>query len=598
MLSQIKQSQPKTLQHSTPLRNNNKNNNNPSFKSLGAAASMAGAAGTQALNWLNTSPAIGACFVDFFSMVLPRTAVDFGRSKDAGLETGFRESSGTINHAAAGFVGLGAGYLVSAAFNKANGVKAHLMFMDGKTIDTFKDFVNISADKANGYNAQKYWETFFKSIEGLNTTNGEQVWKKLSDETVRKAAQIMVDSDADKYKVPEQTLAKISELITGETGAGSTFRVVLNKAEGNTIKEIITDVEGSIKNLTSNANSMLKAVKDKAANDKTAIVEDLEKFLKGIKNKKAATVAAGLAIPVAVGMSAQPINRYLTKKRTGKDGFVGVEGRQPDHSTGFKIAKILLGLGMGSAMIATILKHPTELYTNIKKAGPELLSKLQYKGMVPTIDQFKFIYGMTIMSRIMASRDKNEARESSIKDSLGFANWLILGGFVSKLAARAFNKGIVNYDEKTFGKGTWSFIQHAVEKTHEEILIPVLKKLGISTIGENGKALPFRKLVSALKAAAKKEGASAETKALVKETLSKLRYKNAAQMLGYIYSGVVLGYGIPKLNIAITKYFDKKNNAAKPKTQIDSQIEKMKLAGDYINKNANTKTFGAFYNAM
>lgn len=63
------------------------------------------------------------------------------------------------------------------------------------------------------------------------------------------------------------------------------------------------------------------------------------------------------------------------------------------------------------------------------------------------MNQFKFIYGMTIMSRIFAARDKNETRESVIKDTLGFANWLILGGFVSKLAAKAFDKNIVNYEK-------------------------------------------------------------------------------------------------------------------------------------------------------
>ena len=50
MLSQITQiQQPKTLKYSTPLKNDK--NNNPSFKSLGAM-------GTQALNFLNTSPKI------------------------------------------------------------------------------------------------------------------------------------------------------------------------------------------------------------------------------------------------------------------------------------------------------------------------------------------------------------------------------------------------------------------------------------------------------------------------------------------------------------------------------------------------------------
>ena len=581
MLSQITQTQqPKTLKYSTPLKTDKKNS--PAFKSLGAL-------GAQTLNFLNTSPAIGACFVDFFSMVLPRTLVDFGRSKDAGMETGFRESSGTINHALAGIVGLGAGYAVSAAFNKSNGVKAHLMFMDSNAIDTFKEFVNLSADNATGYDSKKYWEYFFKSVEGFNTTNGEQVWKKLSDETVQKAVNIMVEDGTKKYKVSDSAMAKISELITGETGAGATFRV--------SIKDNADAIEAPIKDLTGNANSMLKAVMDKAKHDKTAIVEDLEKFLKGVKNKKVATVAAGLAFPVAVGMSAQPINRYLTKKRTGSDGFVGVEGREPDHSAGFKAAKLILGVAMGSAMISTILKKPAELYTNLPKAAKELVSNLQYKGMVPTINQFKFIYGMTIMSRILAARDKNETRESAIKDSLGFANWLILGGFVSKLAAKAFNKGIINYDEEKYGKGLWKFIQHSVEKTHEEILFPALKKLGINTIGENGKALPFRKLYSELKAAALAEGATPETQKLVKDTLSKLKYKNAAQLLGYIYSGVVLGIGIPKLNIAITKYCENKKTA-KQNLNTRTDTDKMKLNSEFMQKHANTKTFGAFYNTL
>lgn len=556
------------------------NNNNPSFK---GPVDMAFQGGTQILNYLNTSPAIGACFVDFFSMVLPRTLVDFSRSKDAGLETGFRESSGTVNHALAGIVGLGAGYAVSWAFNKANGVKAHLMFMDGSTIDTFKDFVKTSAD-STGYNAEKYWDKFFRSIEGLNTTDGEKVWRGLSDETIKAAKDLMVNSGTKTYKVPDATMAKVAELITGETGAGSTFRILTNK-----------EVEGSAKDLVGNANSMLKAVVDKAAHDKTAIVEDLEKFLKGIKNKKIATVAAGLAFPVVVGMSAQPINRYLTKKRTGSDGFVGVEGREPDHSKGFKLAKIILGLGMGSAMIATILKHPTELYTNIKKAGPEILSKLQYKGMVPTMNQFKFIYGMTIMSRIFAARDKNEARESAIKDSLGFANWLILGGFVSKLAAKAFDKGIVNYSEKEHGKGLWNYITKSVEKTHEEILYPALKKmekLGIKTIDEKGKTIPFRKLIKTMAEKAK----GTEFEALAKETATKLKYKNYAQLLGYIYSGVVLGVGIPKLNIAITKHYEKK---AAAKKSLNNQNDRMKVNNEFIKMSQkDSKTFGAFLNQI
>ena len=317
-----------------------------------------------------------------------------------------------------------------------------------------------------------------------------------------------------------------------------------------------------------------------------AVIEDLGELLKGIKNKKVATVVAGLAVPVGIGMSVQPLNRYLTKKRTGSDGFVGVEGREPDKTFGFKVLKTVLGLGIGSAMIATILKNPKELYTNISSAGKEILSKLQYKGPVPTMNQFKFIYGMTIMSRIFAARDKNETRESVIKDTLGFANWLILGGFVSKLAAKAFDKNIVNY-EKAEGKGLWDYITKSVEKTHEEILYPALKKLNISAM-ENGKKLPFRKLVGKVKEVAAQNTPNAE---VAQKALSQLKYKNYAQLLGYVYSGVVLGWGIPKLNIAITKAVEGKKTA-----KADSASEKMKVAQNPVAQPLEpaSKTFSAF----
>lgn len=569
-------------------RQNSKKQDNPSFK---GPVDLAVQAGTQTLNFLNTSPAIGACFVDFFSMVMPRTLVDFSRSKDAGMETGFREGAGTLNHAVAGIVGLGAGYAVSAAFNKANGIKSHLIFADGNTLDALTHLTKQS-ETTSGYSAEKYWDSYFRSIEGLNTTseitNGETVWKKLSEETITKAKQTMLDAGEEVYKTPGKTMAKVKEIIIGETGAGSTYR--MSTPKGN--------IEGSLESITSSAFSFRKAVADKLSKlskemkvDVTKI-ENIEKFVQGIKNKKAATVVAGLSVPLAIGMSAQPINRYLTKKRTGSDGFVGVEGREPDHSNGFKFAKIALGLAMGSVMISTILKKPTELYTNIKKAGPEILSKLQYKGMVPTIEQFKFIYGMTIMSRIFAARDKNEMRESGIKDSLGFANWLILGGFVSKLAAKAFKKGTVNYNEAVHGKGLWNYITKSVEKTHEEILYPVLKKMGISSFDKQGKTLPFRKLMKIMMEKAK----GTEFEVLAKETSSRLKYKNYAQLLGYIYSGVVLGVGIPKLNIAITNYFEGKKKVN------NTNIDKMKVVNDYLRQSQkdgrDNKTFGAFLNQI
>ena len=209
MISQITQTQPKTLTKRT-ITNTNKNSN-PSFK---GPVDFVAQGITQALNFLNTSPAIGACFVDFGFMVTPRTVVDFTRSVDAGVETGIRESSGTINHATAGAVGLGAGYLVSSAFNKANGVKAHRIFMDGNAIDTFKNFITAS-ETPTGYDVEKYWKTFFNKLEYFNTTNGGKAWTKLNEhpDLVNKATKILVNTGVSDYNVPKEALAKLAEAI-------------------------------------------------------------------------------------------------------------------------------------------------------------------------------------------------------------------------------------------------------------------------------------------------------------------------------------------------------------------------------------------------
>ena len=75
-----------------------------------------------------------------------------------------------------------------------------------------------------------------------------------------------------------------------------------------------------------------------------------------------------------------------------------------------------MALGIGTAMISTITKKPKEM-----------LSLLQYKGIVPTINQFKLVYALTIMSRLVAARDKNEhlyAHEVNPKKYKQYGLWV------------------------------------------------------------------------------------------------------------------------------------------------------------------------------
>jgi hypothetical protein len=269
-------------------------------------------------------------------------------------------------------------------------------------------------------------------------------------------------------------------------------------------------------------------------------------FIKKLSRFKKIKSIAGFAIAAGIGMSIQPLNMYLTKKKTGQDGFVGVEGRTKDTSTGFKILKGVSAAGFGAMVLGT-------LHTGLKG----FMDKMAFKGFWPTIDQLKGVYGLTIISRLFSARDKDELRESLTKDTLGFLSWLVLGDIVNRMTAEALDKSVL--DRKSPEVANKNFIGRAygsILKTRDEIIIEALANNGISsTKEENGKvvAKKFKELMKDLETISNKE--------VVETTKKRIRTLNKAQLAGYLFSGLVLGLGIPNLNIYITNKLDKKRKA-------------------------------------
>ena len=263
-------------------------------------------------------------------------------------------------------------------------------------------------------------------------------------------------------------------------------------------------------------------------------------FVKGIKGLNARTTVAGIAACATLGALVQPINIWLTKKQTGSSAFVG--GGEENKSLQFKALKTgVAALGMTGA-IRSIGKFK------------DVFSKIQFKGPLPTIPQFKLVYGITIASRLLSARNENELRESAIKDSLGFANWLILGGFVSKLVASGIEKvskakgdpmTLLKYNAKE-SKGLPKWLAGQV-LSREEVLRSALKKAGQSTIKADGKAMNLSEMMKLAKEHAPK-------------ALKASKWLNLVQVAGYIYSGLALGIAVPKLNIAITNAINAKQS--------------------------------------
>ena len=510
-----------TPQLQTQLRNKKDQQQNIHFKGAGDAISLG-------LRFLDTNQAWGANAVDVGSMVLPRTTVDtINRGPAAGLETGRREASGTINHSLIGVYGSLAALAFSLALNKKFNVKADKIFADNESFDIIGRYFHNNVQKNGREGAlDATLENVLKNV--TTKVNGDD--KSLSEHDVQvikdRLLKVLTSPDVDKETIPDSTRRYLVNYVMSATGSESDFTLKgFNKETTSNLSTFIENLYNISKTLTK--ENVIKEFENAAKFSENTFINAIKK----LNNRR---TIAGMAIASGIGMSIQPMNIYLTKKKTGSDGFVGVEGREKDKSFGFKLWKLAAAAVFGGGIVANLA---------MKKGG--LLKNIQYKGLVPTINQFKLIYGLTIMSRFMVARDKDELRESVVKDVLGFFNWLVLGNFVAKGVVLALDKEkslLKNPDEKSFFKKKL--------KTRDEVLVEGLKKANISSVSKDGKALKFSQMLKLLPAS--------ETGKAVGR---RLKILNLAQVAGYLYSGLVLGIGIPKLNIYMTNKSEAKRKA-------------------------------------
>ena len=505
------------------------------------------------LRFLDTNQAWGANGVDVGSMVLPRTTVDtINRGPAAGLETGRREASGTINHSLIGVYGSLAALAFSLALNKTFNVRADKIFADNESFDIIGKYFHNNIQKIGRNGALE--ATLGDVLKNVTTTNnGQDI--SLSEHNVQVIKERMLKAlaspDIDKETIPASTRQYLVNYIIEATGSESDYKLKgFNKETTSNLSTFVENLYNISKTLTK--ENVIKEF------EKAAKFSENE-FIKSIKKLNNRRTIAGMAVASGIGMSIQPMNIYLTKKKTGSDGFVGVEGREKDKSFGFKLWKLAAAAVFGGSIVANLA---------MKKGG--LLKNIQYKGLVPTINQFKFIYGLTIMSRFMVARDKDELRESVVKDVLGFFNWLVLGNFVAKGVVLAMDKEkslLKNPKESSFFK--------KILKTRDEVLVEGLKKANISSVSKDGKALKFSEMLKLLPASETGKAVSRRLKIL-----------NLAQVAGYLYSGLVLGIGIPKLNIYMTNKSEAKRKArlAEKKALEAKQMPQLSQAGADASK--------------
>lgn len=519
------------------------------------------------LRFLDTNQAWGANLVDLGFMVFPRSVTDYTRGIAAGNETLRREGSGTANHSMIGMYGTAAGLALAAGLNKAyklgkNDVKANSIFADSETIDLhgkiFNEKIKASAGNPGANPLREYLtETLknYEAMQGINPQNkNTAVWKRFSDKSVEDAVNILErEIKSDGSKISKSAAANIRSILVSDTGLENTYRIIAKEGERQHSSRY--SIDSIVENLYKLGKTFTKDTVSETFKKSADAAENI--FLKSLKSMNLKRSLAGIGIASAVGVSVQPINMYLTKQKTGKSGFVG--GGEEDKSAGFKIKKAVVAGLFGAGVLATI-GNPKNLMKN-----------LQFKGLSPTINQFKFIYGITIMSRFLSARNDNELKEATFKDVMGFANWLLLGNFVQKLAAQSFDKSLI----KKSGNGVLKWITGSVLKTRDEVLFDNLGKRAFDAAGN---ALTYKEMVKLADNTAKKT----------------LRRLSIAQVAGYAYSGLVLGIGIPRLNILFTKRRMAKQEAAKKAAELQKTSSEDAMLRPENRNFLNTKFTGAF----
>lgn len=533
------------------VTNNLKQNNNISFK-----GPVDGAI-TQALSAIDTNPMMNAALVDTFAMVLPRTYVDTKkRNKYAGAETFFREATGTV------IVCLSAGAFakgIAKGYNKLIDKDININPNLWVTNDSF-DLLNHSWKKADG-KTKKYVKNIYSNLSGID---GQKVnhWKDINWEKV----EWYDDKNWDKIEWKSPSLKGIQHRLKNDRSIINMTSDLIQskKIDPKDAENVLKIIEHRISNALRvsstvdvklddkiNSASLKNVVRDtyqvgKEILTKTGI--DLVKAESKLKALNKTKTLGAIGIAAGLGLTNQWINRQITKKRTGTDDFVGeinygeneaeIKEKTPAQKLKFNSLKVLSSLGIaGLALGVMKIKSPSQF-----------IKKLEFSSPATSGNVIKTIYTATLIGRFLASKNETELRESTTRDYLGFLNWLVLGGFVSKgVGQLMFDRKKENlFNLHGNGNGIKNWLNNISPKSHAEI--------------------------------------AARGSEFAKQNIWKL---NVMHISGLLYSTLALGFAIPLLNIFVTKHKEKTK-------QKDFPLQYAPI--NFSSKNNQSKAFKNFGN--
>ncbi len=503
--------------------------------------------------------------IDFGAMMGPRVVIDMGRNIYAGRETLIRETtSAFVDLFLPGLTARGSAFL--AGRTPAN--KHKVATNTWANSEQLKLINNALSNHKEGVSAHAWIENILEHTKGLNG-DGASAWKAINTNQERKLIAenlYKAINSNNRNEIKKHTEAAMDAYLNA-TGAQKNIKIL--KSSGLGIEEELnTNLRDLFNNIVSGGKSLTKS----RLGEKLSATQrnNSAKFLQRLSRVKS-LLALGMA--ASIGVSLQFWNRWLTKKRTGCDGFVGYcdydkgiaknAEKTKKHKKKIKpdllAAKIASVAGFAMLPLTLISGHKNPLKVLNKKGLSDFAKKLEFTNGFPSMNQIRGVYSTIIMGRIMASCDQNELRETMVRDTTSYFSWLCLGGLASKAwaagsAGKIANNPLFNFAKKCPEKGFWKKLGHLISdktvlKSHDEL-------------------------------------------AGNKKLIGKL---NTALMVGIANSCFMLGIGIPYLNKVQTNLKTQKwklnldgNN--KPAKQINQFEETKKL----LNTNKNNEIYSSF----
>ena len=468
-----------------------KNVSNPSFTGVGDIL-------LKTIQTCEANPMINVSVLDLSTAILPRTFLETfigSKKKDengekqkrklnifGGFEAFRRESSGLIiNCLIPSFIVIGVAKLLNRPI--MGGFKASDLtksWANSESIDKIGKYFK----KADGKDAEeRIYNTLKSMTQDLHGVDGDK----------EKAFKEILSNDAEYEKLLKKTANNIltgnkEEVLSGNKfvrGFKKLFGIKSYKNYTDDLYNHIVKMTGasenirfseqkgystsSLKHLLDSSSDMLRgAVKENITADSKEFTKYMSKAKK-LVNVKSAVGLLGLIIPLAI--SAQPINRWITHKLSGKGGapiYNDDKDRHlsPEEKTKLTAEKFFaVPLMWAVAGLSMLLDRPS-------------LKMFQFKNIFPTMDQARIISAATFSSRIAASEDSNELKENTIRDIATFSSFYFLGDYAAKAIATLIQKktGITLINKlkeeepnANMFKKIWHWAKHTTMKSTDEL---------------------------------------------------------------------------------------------------------------------------------